>query len=516
MSDQSNINKLTDSISKLKTAIDEYSSAVERKIAELKNAKSSAEFTIAQSEEEQQKIKGAIEITNVEKVKLERDLNQKQDELNTAIAENANIGNALDIATKSFNLTDNVLKIAVDSLEETHSKIRELHETIANQEREASDLRNQLQRERDLATQANINNNRKIFNKNQEIADKDSQIRAIQFENDTLSERQKTQIANLEREKTALEQQKTGLEAQTADLLKSNTEEIQKKDELISKLETEYKSKEAELEESIENLKLENEKAANNLDQLQSKLEESTKLTAEEKENNKKLLGEIDEKQNELDKQLADIEKVNEVITNIHTNITNLQTNQEALTKQHSNCQSKIAELNKQIEQANSKINELQKIVEGKTSVLNANDDDNFGVDITGVAPEPVLYTEPTLVKGQNGETKIQLKDKLNNKIIDFPYDAETGLPKNDVDGSITGFITKWSKTTRQDGSTVYTKESVKKNNKTNKIEKNFTVKGGRKRKASKTIKNTIKKHVSNKRNTKRKNKLHKKQTYRR
>jgi hypothetical protein len=53
-------------------------------------------------------------------------------------------------------------------------------------------------------------------------------------------------------------------------------------------------------------------------------------------------------------------------------------------------------------------------------------------------------------------------------------------------------------------------------NPQTNKIVKNFTVKGGRKRKASKTIKNTIKKHVSNKRNTKRKNKHHKKQTYKR
>ena len=200
----------------------------------------------------------------------------------------------------------------------------------------------------------------------------------------------------------------------------------------------------------------------------------------------------------------------------MQSQIDDLREKQSTLTEQHSNCQAIIAELNNQIEQANIKINELQAIVEGKTSVLNANDDDNFGVDITRVASEPVFYTEPTLVKGQNGETKIQLKDKLNNKIIDFPYDAETGLPKNDVDGSITGFITKWRKTTRPDGSTVYTKESTKKNDETNKIVKNLTVKGGRKRKASKTIKNTIKKHVSNKRNTKRRNKLHKKQTYRR
>jgi chromosome segregation ATPase len=506
MSGLSSISKLQDSIAKLTTAIDQYSLAVEKKIAELKSAKSSAEITVAQSEEEQQIIKEKIKRTNVEKAELENVLNEKQTELDNAIAENTNIGKELEDATRSLNFTDSVLNSIADDFKKTQERISVLNTTIADKEKEASELMEQLQRERDLAMQANINKDEEISNKNQEIADKYSQIQAIQIANVTLSEQQKEQITNLERDKATLEQQKTVLEAQNADLLKSNTEKIQKKDGLISKLETDYNSKEAELKESITNLKLENDAAAKIIDQLQSELEESKKLTAEEKENNKKLLAEINEKQNELDKQLADIENVNEVITKIHTDINKLQTNQEALTSQHRNCQSKIDELNNQIEEANIKITKLQAIIKDRTNKLNSpgypdvNNNEGSTEHRLGVP-----------YQGDNGNWFIKLKDGEIETVI--PYDNKTNHPitANDEYGNK---IT-WEKTAEG----IYKKVTVPVSNGKvggEPISQNYTVKGGRKRKASKTIKNTIKKHVSNKRNTKRKNKHHKKQTYKR
>jgi chromosome segregation ATPase len=459
MSDQSNINKLTDSISKLKTAIDEYSLAVERKIAELKNAKSGAEFTVAQSEEDQKRIKAEIERTNVEKAALQNELNIKKENLTDLIVENLQNGKDIEDLTKKLTIKDEELQGYIKELATQQEIIIRLNTAIEKQAQESGQLKDQL------------------------IALQEKQIT-----NDAAVAAKDTEIVKLR----------------------------QSKDAEIIRLQNEYNTKETALKESINELQKANGESSEIINKLQNDIEKSTTDSIKEKENNKTLLININEKQNQLTERSNQIKEANDLVANMQSQIDDLREKQSTLTEQHSNCQSKIAELNKQIEEANIKINELQEIVEGKTNVINANDDDNFGVDITRVASEPVFYTEPTLVKGQNGETKIQLKDKLNNKIIDFPYDAETGLPKNDVDGSITGFITKWSKATQQDGSVVYTKESTKKNDETNKIVKKFTVKGGRKRKASKTIKNTIKKHVLNKRNTKRRNKLHKKQTYRR
>jgi chromosome segregation ATPase len=459
MSDQSNINKLTDSISKLKTAIYEYSLAVEKKIAELKNAKSGAEFTVAQSEEEQQKIKEEIERTNVEKAALQDELNIKKETLTDLIVKNLQNGKDLEDSTKKLTIKDEELQGYIKELATQQEIIIRLNTAIEKQAQEAGQLKDQL------------------------IALQEKQIT-----NDAAVAAKDTEIVKLR----------------------------QSKDAEIIRLQNEYNTKETALKESINELQKANGESSEIINNLENDLAKSKTASIEEKENNKTLLINISEKQTQLTERSNQIKEANDLVANMQSQIDDLREKQSTLTAQHSNCQAIIAELNNKIEQANSKINELQKIVEGKTSVLNANDDDNFGVGITGVAPEPVLNTEPTLVEGPNGETKIQLKDELNNKIIAFPYDAETNLPKNDEDGSITGSIIKWSKTIRPDGSTVYTKESTNKNDPTNKIVKKYTVKGGRKRKASKTIKNTIKKHVSNKRNTKRKNKHHKKQTYKR
>jgi hypothetical protein len=570
MSDQSNINKLTESISKLTTAIDEYSLAVERKIAELKNAKSGAEFTVAQSEEDQKRIKAEIERTNVEKAALQDELNIKKETLTDLIVKNLQNGKDLEDLTKKFTIKDEELQEYTKELAIQQEIIIRLNTAIEKQAQEAGQLKDQLialqekQITNDAAVAEKDNEIQEIRNTNAELsADQQANINRLIQEKESLT----TQSATLSAEQQAiidiLNREKTDLEAQNAAavavknnkilairnanaalsadqqstidrltqeiiaLEKSNSSAIsakdteivnlrQSKDAEIIRLQNEYNTKETALKESINELQTTNAKATEIINNLENDLAKSKTASIEEKENNKTLLNNISEKQNQLTERSNQIKEANDVVANMQSQIDDLREKQSTLTAQHSNCQAIIAELNNQIEQANIKINRLQAIVEGKTSVLNANDDDNFGVDITGVASEPVFYTEPTLVEGQNGETKIQLKDKLNNKIIDFPYDAETGLPKNDVDGSITGFITKWSKTPRQDGSTVYTKESTKKNDETNKIVKKFTVKGGRKRKASKTIKNTIKKHVLNKRNTKRRNKLHKKQTYRR
>jgi chromosome segregation ATPase len=568
MSDQSSINKLTESISKLKTAIDEYSLAVEKKIEELKNAKSNAEFTVTQSEEQQERIEAEIEKTNVEKVALQDELNIKKEKLTELIVENLQNGKDIEDLTKKLTIKDEELQGYTKELAIQQEIIIRLNTAIEKQAQEAGQLKDQL-----IALQE------KQITNDAEIAAKDNEIQAIRNTNAELSAEQQANIDRLIQEKESLttqsatlsaEQQaiidrlnreKTELEAQNAAAVAAKNNEIlairnanatlsadqqstidrltqeiialetanssaisakdteivnlrQSKDAEIIRLQNEYNTKETVLKESINELQKANGESSEITNKLQDDIAKSTTATSEEKKKNKTLLVEIIKKQNQLTERSNQIKEANDLVANMQSQIDDLREKQSTLTAQHINCQAIIAELNNQIEQANIKINELQAIVEGKTSILNANNDD-FGVDITGVAPEPVFYTEPILVEGANGETKIRLKDKSNNH-IDFPYDAETGLPKNDVDGSITGFITKWSKTTRQDGSTVYTKESVKKNNPTNKIVKNFTVKGGRKRKASKTVKSTIKKHVSNKRNTKRRNKLHKKQTYRR
>jgi hypothetical protein len=218
----------------------------------------------------------------------------------------------------------------------------------------------------------------------------------------------------------------------------------------------------------------------------------------------------------------------------MQSQIDDLQSKQYDLTSQHNDCQAKMVELNKQIEEANTKINELQAIVEGNTKVLNAstpsgdfdfdNDEDegesntsatsldtDFGVAPGSISNEGTIFHPLGEPYKENGASFIRLK-AADGKETTIPYDETTKLPKG-TDGK-NGSKISW----KRDGDDFIKTEVGFRNGKEtgSPSTRKYTVKGGRKRKTSKTVKSTIKKHVSNKRNTKRKNKLHKKQTYRR
>ena len=516
MAEPSSISKLKESIEKLKTAINEYSLAVEKKIEELKNAKGLAENTVAVSKEEQEKIKVEIEKTKVEKNALEGQLNTTETELVNAILENGRIGGEIVGLTGQLTMKDAELRTAAENLAAEQERIAALNTTIEEKQREFEQLRDQL----DVLLQESIEE--QIRNAD-EIVVKDNEIQKILETNKTLSDEQQNEIDRLNRERDALVNQNA-----------TSSAEQQKKDAEITRLQTTYNTKEAELNTSIDELLKANGETTETINKLQNDLAKSTTATAEEKEKNKTLLSEIIKKQNQLTEQSKQIEKANDAVIAMQSQIDGLQSKQHDLTSQHNDCQSKMVELNKQIEEANTKINELQAIVEGNTKGLinNPNGDfDNdkdeeessapsnsatsldtdFGVAPGSISNEGIVFHPLGEPYKENGASLIRLK-AADGKETTIPYDETTKLPKG-TDGK-NGSKISW----KRDGDDFIKTEVGFKNGKEtgSPITRKYTVKGGRMRKASKTVKKSAKKYGSNKRNTKRKHKQHKKQTYKR
>jgi chromosome segregation ATPase len=510
MSEPSSISKLKESIANLKTAIDEYSLAVEKKIEELKAAKGLAENTVALSKEEQEKIKVEIaDITN-QKTTLIDVLETKETELDNAIEENRKIGEEMKTLTGKLELKDLDLKAHTDELVAQQDEINRLNTNIAGKEREADQLRDEL----NTLQAASIEEQR--INADA-IAAKDKKIQEIRDENAALSAEQQIEIERLNQEKTDLET--------------ANSSAIEENNAEIARLKTEYNTRENELNTSIEEFRKATSEATETINKLQSDLEKSTTATADEKEKNKTLLSEIIKKQTKLAEQTNKIKEANDAVIAMQSQINDLQSKQEDLTSQHSDCKEKMDELNREIEEANKKINELQELVEGNTRGLNASNpsgdfdnddneeestapsnpdtklDDNFGIEGTVFHPLGSPYQE-------NGKWYIKLKGE-NSKETTIPYNKDTELPQNDETGA-SGIIINWSKDYSDDSFIKKSRPKGSEPGSSGEQRQKYTVKGGRRRKASKTMKNSAKKHTSNKRNTKRKHKHHKKQTYKR
>jgi hypothetical protein len=180
----------------------------------------------------------------------------------------------------------------------------------------------------------------------------------------------------------------------------------------------------------------------------------------------------------------------------------------------------------------------LQKIVDGNTRDLNASNpsgdfhnddneeestapsnpdtklDDNFGVAPGSISNEGTVFHPLGEPYKENGASFIRLKAADGTETT-IPYDETTKLPKGTYGKVKNGSKISWEKD--EDGNFIKTEVGFRNDKATGPpTTRKYTVKGGRRRKASKTTKNSAKKYGSNKRNTKRKHKHHKKQTYKR